>query len=274
MELEDLNNKIDALETNINNLKDSIKLKDDQIETMKDSIKLKEDQINTLKSSLNIKEEKILTLEKTLKLKEDQIQLASDSSIDESVLAEKDKQIEELQKEIDILNGELAKSDEDLEQLELENEKLRSAISDSSNSKIIDSTKTKISKPEIIEKMREILKNALSKVMISVPNINDLQDLYLYEMRASVNIKISCKIDPEIAEEVDLLEEFESLDNISLRNFEGGDRYIIVRDGEELMLAVVGGNEDNHLVFHTKDPNHITLFNSIIMEGWLRGRKI
>ena len=122
--------------------------------------------------------------------------------------------------------------------------------------------------------MRQILETAVHKVTIAVPNIEDLQDLYLYEVRSSVNLQVSCFIDPGIELHSDLLEEFESLDNISLRTNESEDRYLILKDGEELFFAVVGNKEDNHLVFHTRDSKHIQLFNALVMESWLRSRKI
>jgi len=258
----------------IKTLQDSLKLKDDQLNTIKDSLKLKDDQIKTYETSLKLKNEKIETLEKTIKLKEEE--LGASSSVDDSVVAEKDNKIGELQKEIDVLNDELSKADEEIEQLGNENEQLRNMGSDadSSDLKIFDATIVSITKEEIIEKMRAILQEGLHSVTITVPDITDLQDLYLYEVRSSVNMKISCEINPGIELHSDLLDEFESLDNISIRSFEGKDRYLLLKDGDELLFGVVGNEENNHLVFHTKDSAHIKLFNSLAMESWLRGRKI
>ncbi len=273
MEVDELKGSINNLNNTINNLRDSINLKDDQIKIIKDSMNLKDNQIKTLESSLKFKEEKIETLEKTIKLKEEQIRSTA-IKVNADLLEEKNKEIEDLQKEIEILNGELTKADEDLERLELENEKLKKKTDNSSDSKIIDFSSLVISKSEIIEKMREILQNALHSVTIAVPNINELQELYLYELRSSVNLKISCEINPGNEEDAELLEEYESLDNISIRNFKGSDRYVLVRDGEELLFAAIGNNESNHLAFHTKDPAHIRIFNSLVMETWLRSRPI
>ena len=272
--LDDLENQLETKNNLIKTLRDSIKLKDNQLETIKDSLKLKDEQINILENSLNTKDAKIETLEKTIKLKEDQIKSMASSSVDDSKLAEKDKEIEDLRKEIEILNDELTKADEDLERLELENEKLRESGITSSESRIIDFTNQEITKSEIIEEMRNIIQNSISSVTIAVPKIDDLQDLYLYEVRSSVNIKISCEINPGIEEHVELLDEYESLDNISLRHFDGGDRYVINRDGEELLMAIIGKDEYNHLVFKTKDPAHIRLLNPLVMDTWLRSRKI
>ncbi|MHA1149866.1 MAG: hypothetical protein ACTSR8_16645 [Promethearchaeota archaeon] len=270
----ELKKQLETKDGLINTLQDALKLKDDQIQTIKDSMSLKDEQIATLEESLKVKEDKIQTLQKTLELKEEQLQHASSSSVDDETLTQKNKEIEELNKEIEVLNEELSKADEDLENLELELEKVKKGSSSSSSSMVIDFTSSNITKEEIIEKMREILQRSLHNVMMTVPQISDLQDLYLYEVRSSVNMKISCLIDPGVEEHADLLEEFESLDNISLRTYDGEDRYLIVRDGEELFLAIIGNEENNHLVFMTRDSAHIKFLNALTMESWLRGRKI
>ncbi|MFX0080985.1 MAG: hypothetical protein ACFE94_04455 [Candidatus Hodarchaeota archaeon] len=251
-----------------------LRLKDEQLQTMENSLNLKDEQINTLKNSLKIKDEKALTLEKTIELKDEEIRKLNATSIDPSALNEKDEKIEQLEKELEILNNELAKADEELESLELENEKLRKADSSSADG-IIDFTNVQITKSEILEKMREVLlNNAMANVTIIVPSIEDLQELYLYELRSSVAMNIACSINPGIDEHSELLQEFESLDNISIKNYEHGDRYGVIRDGEELLIAVIGRSENNHLVFHTKDPKHIRLLNSLITESWIRSRKV
>ncbi len=251
-----------------------IKLKDEQVKTLENSLQLKDEQIKTLEKTLKTKDDETKTLEKTIALKEEEIIKIASSTVDTSILKEKDDTITQLQKEIEILNEELAKADEELESLELENEKLRKAESSSADFKIIDYTNININKTQILDKMRDILEKAIANVTIVVPSIEDLQELYLYELRSSVSMSIACSINPGIDEHSELLEEFESLDNINLRNYERADRYVLTRDGEELLLAVIGDSEDNNLVIHTKDPKHIKLLNSIATEGWIQSRKI
>lgn len=252
--------------------KDSLlRIKDEQVETLGNSLKWKDEQIKTLENSLKIKDEKAKTLEKTIELKDGEIRKLNSASIDRGALKEKNEKIE---KELEILNGELAKTDEELESLELENEKLRKASS-SSIDKIVDFTNVQITKSEILEKMKEVLQNnAMANVTIVVPSIEDLTELYLYELRSSVSMNIACSINTGIDEHSELLQEFESLDNISIKNYEQRDRYGVIRDGEELLIAVIGRSENNHLVFHTKDSKHIRLLNSLITESWIRSRKI
>ncbi|MFX0106315.1 MAG: hypothetical protein ACFE75_12620 [Candidatus Hodarchaeota archaeon] len=251
-----------------------IKLKDEQIKTLESSLQLKDEQIKTLEKTIQTKDDETKTLEKTIALKEEDIRKLASSTVDSTSLKVKDESIAQLQKEIEILNGELAKADEELESLELENEKLRKAQSSSKDIKIIDFTNIQIKKSEILQKMREILESAISNVTIVVPSIEDLQELYLYELRSSVNMMIACGVNPGLEEHSELLDEFESLGNISLRNYEREDRYILFRDGEELLFAAIGKTENNNLVIHTKDPRHIKLFSSLATEGWIQSRKI
>lgn len=256
------------------NLKNSLSLKDDQIKTIKSSMDLKAEQVETLEYSLKIKNVKIKTLEKSISLKEEQLKELASSTVEKNLLLEKDKKIENLQEKLKILNGELETADEDLEALEAENEKLRNNLASASGPKIIDWTDIEISKADILKKMRDILNKALHNITIAVPDIKDLQELHLYEVRSSVNMKISCYIDPSLEEDAELLEEFGSLDNISIRLYEQKDRFVIDRDGEELCFVVIGRNENNNLVIHTRDIKHQRLLRSLVMEGWLRSRKL
>jgi len=271
---EDFNLKIRAKDDLINNLTTSLALKDDQIKTMIDSMNLKEQQIDTLNKSLEIKNQKIKTLETSLNLKEGELKELISSTVKKNIIEEKDEEIEDCQKKLAILTGELEKADEDLEALEEENEKLRNNLASETDVKIIDSTFREIPKADILKKIRGILGSAVHNVTIAVLDINDLQDLHLYEVRSSVNVKIMCNIDPSREDDAELLEELESLDNITIRLYEGRDRYLIDRDGEELLFAIVGEGENNSLVIYTKDAKHQRLLRSLVMEGWLRARKL
>jgi hypothetical protein len=131
-----------------------------------------------------------------------------------------------------------------------------------------------IPKKLILEKMKEILMKAVHNVTIVVPNIKDLQELTLYEVRSSVIIKVSTSIDITLEEDAEILEELESLDNITIRMFDSEDRYVIDRDNEELLFSVIGKSEDNNLVIQTRDSMHINLLKYLSMEAWLRSRKL
>jgi len=271
---EDYDLIIKSKEELINNLNTSLSLKEDQIKTMIDSMNLKEQHIDTLNKSLEIKNQNIKTLEKSFNLKEEELKELSSSTVKKNLLEEKDEEIEECQKKLTILTGELEKAEEDLDALEAENDKLRNNLASVPNEAIIDSTFREIPKAVILKKMRAILGNAVHNVTIAVLDINDLQDLHLYEVRAHVNVKIMCYIDPSLEDDAELLEELESLDNITIRLYEDRDRFLIDRDGEELLFSIVGEGENNNLVIYTRDAKHQRLLRSLVMEGWLRARKL
>jgi len=266
--------KLKNKEELINNLTISLELKEDQIKTMLDSMNLKEQHNDTLNTSLQIKNEKIKDLEKNIRTLNEKINLINSSTVDKDLIAEKEDEIKGLQNKLDILKGELEKQEEDLDALDAENEKLRNDLASSSDPQIIDWTFVEIPKESILKKIREILSTAIHTVTIAVPDIKDLQDLHLYEVRSSVNMKIMCYIDPSLEDDEQLLMEFESLDNITIRMYEEKDRFLIDRDGTELLFSIIGESEHTNLVIHTKDVKHQRLLRSLVMEGWLRARKL
>jgi len=265
---------IKSKEDLINNLNTSLTLKDDQIKTMIDSMNLKEQHNDTLNTSLQIKNEKIKDLEKNIRTLNEKMNLLNSSTVNKDLIAEKEEELGVCQNKLVILKGELEKQEEDLDLLEAENEKLRNDLASSSDPQIVDWTYVEIPKDSILKKIREILSKAVHNVTIAVPDIKDLQDLHLYEVRSSVNMKIMSYIDPSLEDDEQLLMEFESLDNITIRMYEDKDRFLIDRDGEELLFAIIGEGVNNNLIIHTRDVKHQRLLRSLVMEGWLRARKL
>ncbi|MHA1805699.1 MAG: hypothetical protein ACTSU4_14380 [Promethearchaeota archaeon] len=275
--MEDLKIQIELKDKMIKTLQDSIKLKEDQIATLMDSLSLKDKQLESLQASLEKKDEKIKALEETLEIKKEELKkLSSATIIDDAVLNEKDELIEELNNKIEILNQELEKSDEEIEKLKLANQLLKEnkKESASSTSQIINYTHYELSRDDILSYMKKILDQALHKVIITTPTITDLQELYLYEIKSSVSMSISCFIDQSNPDDMELLEEFEHFDNINIRHFEEKDRYMMLKDGEELLLGIIGENNSNILIFHTLDPKHVKTLNSLAIDSWVRSKKI
>jgi hypothetical protein len=266
--------KLKSKEELINNLTRSLDLKEDQIKTMIDSMNLKEQHNDTLNTSLQIKNEKIKDLEKSIRTINEKMNLLNSSTVDKDIIAEKEAEVEECQNKLEIFKGEIEKQEEDLDALEVENEKLRNDLASASDPQIIDWTYVEIPKEIILKKIREILSKAVKNVTIGVPDIKDLQDLHLYEVRSSVNMKIHCYIDPSLEDDEQLLMEFESLDNITIRMYEEKDRFVIDRDGEELLFGIIGEGENHNLVIHTRDAKHMKMLRSLVMEGWLKARKL
>ena len=128
------------------------------------------------------------------------------------------------------------------------------------------------SKAELLKYMRLMLERAQYNVVIIVPKITDLRDLEVYNVRANVNRRIACLVEVENEDHLEILEELKVFANV--RSYEGEDRYVFLRDGEELLFAALGVNNDITLSFHTNDAAHIKLFNSLAMDAWLRSREI
>lgn len=126
-------------------------------------------------------------------------------------------------------------------------------------------------KSELLKYMRLMLERAQHNVVIIVPKITDLRDLEVYDVRANVNRRIACLIEVENENHREILEELKVFANV--RNYMGEDRYVFLRDGEELLFAALGVNNDINLSFHTNDAAHIKLFSSLAMEAWLKSRE-
>ncbi len=181
-------------------------------------------------------------------------------------------QISELQNRLEVMSMELNKADVEIERLNLENELLKEQVEGGLGIDILHFNKLKITKSEFIKTMWEVLDNSQHNVMIVVPFISDLEVLEVFKMSSVINIRIACSINPESVEHLELLKKYTNINQITLRNYSGGDRYIILRDGEELLFVAVGEDKSTYLMFHTKDTAHLAIFNSLAMDAWLRSR--
>ncbi len=265
----------------------AIQIKDSQIAMLNESLKLKDTQIQALNDSLSMKDQQMKTIQEAMKLKDDQInqlKLTSASSEEVAVMQvqlkekqklvdEKNAQIEDLKKEVVATKKEIDLLNQDLDAADKLGEDLQKQIKEGAGiGGAIDLEKVRYTRDQIVVKVVEILNRAIHNVTIVAPHIEDLEDLKLFEVRSSVSVKAACNIDPANSKHSDLLAEFESLDNISIRQYDAKDRWGISRDNEEVFLAAVG--EDSNLVFYSRDALHLKLFNPIIMESWLRSRKV
>lgn len=122
------------------------------------------------------------------------------------------------------------------------------------------------SKSEILNKINEISKRAISSILIVVPKLKDIEDICLYEIKSSTSIRIACKVN-----HLEIFDELISLGNVKIKNYEREDRYGIIRDNEELFISIFGEDKNNLLTFYTKDIKHIQVVNTLITECWIRG---
>ncbi|GAB4327914.1 MAG: hypothetical protein Kow0069_34980 [Promethearchaeota archaeon] len=282
--------KIKFLTEQLQVLKENQALKDEQVQGLRRSLELKDEQIQTLNENLLIKAEQIKTLEADRDAKAEQIQeilaevqelqgggasaeeveqLKAQLEQKERLLEAKNQRISELEEEIRLLNQDLDATDKDIEELHKELEELRSATKGGA-----DVRSWRLTREQVVTIITDVIRRTLHTMTLVVPQITDLEDLRLFDVKAKVAMKVSCRVDPTDSVHGDLLMEYEALDNCSLRNYEGMDRWAISKDNDELFFAAVGTGGDEFLAFHTSDPNHIKLFNPVFMEAWLRARKL
>lgn len=129
-------------------------------------------------------------------------------------------------------------------------------------------------KEKVMKKIKKMLSQSLHSINITTPSIMDLEKLDLFEIPSSISIKASCEVDMSNIHHQEILEDLESFDNIAIRVYADQDRFCALRDGEELLLAATGDEYDQLLFFRTKDAKHIKMFTTLVMESWVKGKKI
>ena len=110
--------------------------------------------------------------------------------------------------------------------------------------------------------------------MLTVPIITDLEDLELYNIRANVNIKIACYLDKGFDSHWKLVQEHGTFGNIEIRNYKDQDRWVIFRDGKELLCVIIGIEGSNYLFIHTDDDFHVKVLSYLATDPWLRSKRI
>ncbi|MHA1519269.1 MAG: hypothetical protein ACTSRK_03715 [Promethearchaeota archaeon] len=123
-------------------------------------------------------------------------------------------------------------------------------------------------------KIKETIDTALHNINLTAPTIQDVGDLYLFEVNANVNVKVACNISMGEKSHQEIVEELEAFDNIDIRLYDGNDRWSLIVDGNKLIFGALGTKPDEILVFQTEDPKQVNLFNNMAMESWLRGKKL
>jgi len=171
--------------------------------------------------------------------------------------------IRSLEEELNLLTQDLDAADEEVESL---NQKLHNFEERAIQGFYLP-------KASVLKVIKSILMEGLHTVILTTPNIEDIRDLELYEIKPSVNIKVSTWINPSNSDHQEILREL-TFDNIVIRIDDFKDRYCILSDGAELFFGIVGNNEDEILTLRTKDSKHIKLLSSLVMESWLRARKL
>ncbi|MHA1648004.1 MAG: hypothetical protein ACTSVL_10560 [Promethearchaeota archaeon] len=171
--------------------------------------------------------------------------------------------IKSLEEELNLLTEDLDAADEEVESL---NQKLHNF-----EQKALEGFY--LPKASVLKVIKSILMQGLHTIILTTPNIEDIKDLELFEVKPSVNIKVATWIDPSNPDHQEILREL-TFDNIMIRIDDFKDRYCILKDGAELFLGIEGKKEDEILTLRTKDSKHIKFLSALVMESWLRARKL
>jgi len=193
-----------------------------------------------------------------------------------------------LEEELNLLTQDLDAADEEVENL---NQKLHNF-----EEKALEGFY--LPKTSVLKVIKSILMKGLHTIILTTPRIEDIRDLELFEVKPSVNIKVATWIDPSDIRDLELFEVKPSVnikvatwidpsnpdhqeilreltfDNIMIRIDDFKDRYCILKDGAELFLGIEGKKEDEILTLRTKDSKHIKFLSALVMESWLRARKL
>lgn len=268
-QIEGLEQQLASKDNLITTLQSNLNAKDDQVSTISGMVRTKDQQIETINHSLQMKDEQIFSLKNALEAKENEILLLNqkvDSSkgmVSNTFLEAKAKRVKELENEIKLLNLDLKAADDEVEKLK---NKINNAASPAKGEIMMNS----VSRNQIIDFITDMVARSVHNLVITTPSIQDLAELGLYDARTSVNIKASCSVQPS-SDDQELLQEFEALDNITIRNFDSRDRWVCLKDNEEMLIVSIG--ETNGAVF-SNDHKHIRFFNSVMQESWLLAKRI
>ena len=103
---------------------------------------------------------------------------------------------------------------DDLEDADVSVEKLENSIQQLQNREGVFLTQE-----QVITRIRAILGECVHNVTVTTPTILDMSKLDLFDLKANINIQAAFHIDLSDATGVEMLEELEAFDNITLREY-------------------------------------------------------
>lgn len=184
-------------------------------------------------------------------------------------IVELEARIIELEAQHKTLEEEMQFLKDDLEDADISVEKLEMTIQQLQNSDGVF-----LNQDQVVSRIRSILDECVHNVTITCPTIMGVSKLDLFDLKSNINIQAAFHIDLSNGESLKILEELESFDNITLREYPEQDRWSVFKDGEILFVAIVGKQPDHLMSFRTDDTKHLSVYKSLVMEPWLLGKKI
>jgi sugar-specific transcriptional regulator TrmB len=135
-----------------------------------------------------------------------------------------------------------------------------------------------------VEKMRiqmaESINRVKSKILIVAPRFEDIPLEAILKVPSRVHIRIECNLDlndPQVKEQIPRILE---RGNVMIRHRNKIDLWAINRDFEELVIGILspskkkGASKWDLVAIGSIIPTHITIFEQIVEQAWIEGRKI
>ncbi|MFX0101749.1 MAG: hypothetical protein ACFFCS_19450 [Candidatus Hodarchaeota archaeon] len=268
-QINELKAKYNSLEAEANNLKQQVIAKDQQVIEKDTKIASLDAQLEEIKVKIQESQDKIIELQKInedLKLKEKDL----------------NSEIEKLNENYNSLKVRLRDSGDSVLGTTMELEKLKSD-SDEKDQKIkeleekLGSLLTGDSgvitnKDELINAFKKLMPKLHRSIRLCVPNLNQLEDggllPILQEYPSTSVINIAANVNPTDEHIVLNLKE----KGATFTQFDKQDRWLLNRDGEEFIIAVE--KDDKVVGFFSNEPHLVSMFNSVIMDPFVKGIKI
>ena len=124
----------------------------------------------------------------------------------------------------------------------------------------------------------EILK-AKMRLLIVAPNMTEINVGLLESLPKHTNIRIVAHINPDSAEDTQIVQRLDAMQNVSYRHREMKDLYGINRDYEEVILCIVSETEIGQKRaleiggIGSIIPEHIKIFVPVLEEAWIGAQK-
>jgi predicted DNA-binding transcriptional regulator len=134
--------------------------------------------------------------------------------------------------------------------------------------------------PKMRNQMEASIKRIKSKILIVAPRFEDIPIDQLIQLPSKVNIRIECNLNAKDPLLIDWLPQIQAHGNINLRHRNKTDLWAINRDFEELVIGIIASAKKQTkspwdlVAIGSIIPAHITIFEQIIEQAWIEGRKV
>lgn len=288
----------DTLMTQLDELKAKYQKFEDEAEKLKDSVSNKEQTISEKDQQLaekdkviRQKDEKLEELNEKVLAQVSKITELQDQVIDlqkrneELKLKEKDlqKEIETTNSEYDALKVRLRNSGDSVLGTTMELEKMNNEIKEKDER--INELESKLgsiltgasgfltSRDKLIDKFKEMVGRTHRSIRMCIPSLGNLEEISLLstiqDFPSTIVVNIAADVPPT---DEHILMNLKPK-GVNFTQFDQKDRWVLNRDGEELIIALE--KDDGSIIgLYSNEQKLLSMFNSAIMEPWVKGMKI